>query len=198
MLLFTPVEGEESPELWIQDWAEHTCHVSRSRLISMISPTLWQPLLHIQHAWRKATLLSERMDGWMDGWMDECHHILKVRFFTFVYIFIMEKILLIMTNFHIIHFSSRKIELSLHALGLTLFLDWKAAAIAPRIFSFRERARLCCLLWCANRTINYSPTLNQVTPAVPGARSLRSHIHLVEIKTSPTKGKEDIDPQEHY
>ena len=136
--------------------------------------------------------------GWMDGWMDECHHILKVRFFTFVYIFIMEKILLIMTNFHIIHFSSRKIELSLHALGLTLFLDWKAAAIAPRIFSFRERARLCCLLWCANRTINYSPTLDQVTPAVPGARSLRSHIHLVEIKTSPTKGKEDTDPQEHY
>ena len=29
---------------------------------------------------------------WMAGWMDGCHHILKVRFFTFVYIDIMEKI----------------------------------------------------------------------------------------------------------
>lgn len=136
---------------------------------------------------------------WTDGWMDECHHILKVVFFTFVYIFIMEKnLLIIMTNFHIIHLSSRKMELSLDALGLTLFLDWKAAAIAPRIFSFRERARLCCLLPCANCIINYSPTLDQITPAVPGARSLRSHIHLVEIKTSPTRGKEDTDPQEHY
>lgn len=134
--LFTSVGGEVSPELWIQDQAEHTHRVSRSLLIPVLPPALTASSVRATLA--EASNPTEWEDGWMDGQMPP-HS--QTQIFHLCVFLLWRKLLILMTNFHIIRLSFRKMEVSLDPPALTLFLDWKAAAVAPRIFSFQEIAR---------------------------------------------------------